>query len=417
MVRYGDTYSFYIGGKIPAHASRDPEVIKHVLRTNHKNYQKSPFQAKELASYIGQGLLTNNGVDWLRQRRLIQPVFHRHHINKLVDLMERECDHLLFRYVGNNRKSISIHDLAMDITFHFAARALFSGDISSTELQSLRSDIERVQKMVVYQIRQPYKKWFYQLSGKIKMHKELAGNAKKLVTEIAIKRKQSQENKEDLLQLMLGLKYNDNGRPMSMERLADELIILLVAGHETSAQAVTWALSLLARFPDWQKRIREEITKGNNDPVEAMTTRSTIYAVIKETLRMYPPAWVIDRISIEEDLIQKKCIPPGSFMMSFIYGLHRHEAYWKNPSVFQPDRFLENEINADYFMPFGAGPRLCIGHHFAMLEQYVILKQIFETYTLTKVTSPLPGLKPLITLQPLYSEILHFNPIRKTSTI
>ena len=409
MLKYGDTYAFHIGGKTPAHASRDPEVIKHVLRMNHKNYQKSPFQSKELASYIGKGLLTNNGGDWLRQRRLIQPVFHRKNINKLINLMDLVCARRMHHILGNSAGSLRIHHLAMDITFHIAAKAIFGDDVTSEELRSLRDDIERVQKMIVYQIRQPYKQWYYQLSGAIRKHKKLAQNAKRLVAEKSFNRQQSPEIKEDLLQLMLQLKYEDSGSPMSVDRLTDELIILLIAGHETTAQAVSWAISLIARHPDWQRRIKEEIDQ-NLDPVKSMQTQSILFAVINETLRLYPPAWVIDRISIREDSINGRTIPPQSFMMCFVYGLHRHEKYWENPNEFRPERFLKQEVNSDHFIPFGAGPRLCIGHHFAMLELYVILKNILKLYNFKTINAPLPGLKPLITLQPNVQEVLKIQP-------
>ena len=404
MEKMGSTYFFHMGGKTKGLISQDLEVIQHLLLKNHKNYNKSPLQSEVLASYIGLGLLTNNGASWLRQRRLIQPAFGRKNINALSALIEDEV-HLVMRSELGNGGIINMSHYAAMLTFHIIARALFSDEVTQDEIVQMRHNVERVQQMIILQVRQPFKKWYFNFTGQIRKHKKLAADANSLVKRIASNRRKSGLRRQDILQFLLDTRYEDTGEPMDIDQLADELIILMVAGHETTAQTVVWTLFLLNQHPNINQRVVDHVDEVGRDYMRYFEPGSYLMATIKESMRLYPPAWVIDRMGIEDDVIQGCEIPKDTIIMSFIYGLHHNPKYWNNPEEFNPERFITSEKQEAYY-PFGAGPRLCIGNHFAYLELIVSLVNLLTNYKLPNKPLEHPGLRPLITLQPAKDVIM-----------
>ena len=398
MAEFGPSYFFHMGGKRLGLITQDLEVMQHILQRNHKNYNKSPLQSKELASYIGHGLLTNNGEDWLRQRRLIQPAFSRKNVNSLADLMGDELKKVFEREIGEGGH-INMSHLAAMLTFHIISRAIFSDEVDEKQILQMRDNVERVQKMIVLQVRQPYKKWYYNISGKIRRHKKLAQNSRNILKGLIQKRKDSGIQKGDLLQFLLETRYEDSGQSMTIEQLVDEVLILMVAGHETTAHCLTWTLLLLNRHKDVKSRLLTDIHDRGTDYLSYFEGDSYLMAVIKESLRLYPPAWVVDRIGVEDDEIQGRRIPKNTIIMAYIFGIHRSETYWNQPNNFNPERFLDGSKHEAYF-PFGAGPRLCIGNHFAYLELVIALTSFFQRYSTHSKQQYLPEMKPLVTLQP-----------------
>ena len=190
---------------------------------------------------------------------------------------------------------------------------------------------------------------------------------------------------------MLEARYEDNGQPMDEEQLIDECLILFVAGHETSANAMAWMIYLLGKHPaEWRKL---------KDAGDVGKTPHLLRNVMMETLRLYPPAWVVDRVSLEDDDINEWHFPKGTTWIIYIRGLHRHPEYWPLPDQFIPERWDRPDVNRDAFLPFGSGPRLCIGEHFAMMEMQVILVEIVRRFEI-KLETPAVFEKPLVTLRP-----------------
>ncbi len=398
MQKLGPTYMFHIGGRNKGLITQDLDLIEHILQKNHKNFNKSPLQTKELAAYVGNGLLTNNGNNWLRQRRLIQPAFNRKNINSLISLMEEEVN-LVCQNEMAIGKRVNLSHLSAMLTFHIVARTIFSDEVRHDEIIRMRNNVERVQKMIILQIRQPYKIWFYSMSGMLKKHHKLAKEAKDLIYRLIQTRKASVHRKDDILQFMLDTRYEDTGLPMSDQQLVDELLILMVAGHETTAQSIIWTMLLLHDHAETLYNVRQEINEIGNDYEAYFKQGSILMASIKESMRLYPPAWVIDRVGIEDDEVNGHLIPKDTIIMNYIYGLHRNPDHWEKPNKFLPERFIEARKPSAYF-PFGAGPRLCIGNHFAYLELVVTIVNLLQNYTIRSSSSALPGMNPLITLQP-----------------
>ncbi len=389
----GTTYTFYMGGVEKGVLTIDPVAVKHVLQKNHRRYEKSAIVTDLLAKYTGRGLLTSTGDYWLRQRRLIQPGFHKRRIEALQSLMKTEVDACMERWAGFAKSSTEFDAYAEmnHLTFRIVARTLFTTSLEESGLLQLSDLISTLQSFIVKEVRQPYKRWWFSLTGAIRHHIVLATGARDIIRQVIIERRKHNEHPDDLLSMLLDSKYEDTGLGMDDEQLIDECLILFVAGHETSANALSWMIYLLGKHPEYANQIRS----AEHGAMETM-----IRNVIHESIRLYPPAWVVDRISLEDDHVLDYHLPKGTVWIIYIRGMHRHPKYWKDPEQFFPDRWDDPDLNKEAFMPFGAGPRLCIGEHFAMMEMQLILTDIIRLWDITMISKVVTE-KPLVTLRPL----------------
>ncbi|MFN3757176.1 MAG: cytochrome P450, partial [Flavobacterium sp.] len=222
-------------------------------------------------------------------------------------------------------------------------------------------------------------------------------------------RKQSQLKHDDLLDMLLNARYED-GTAMEEQQLIDEILILFAAGHETTSNALTFTCELLARHPEAQQKIVEEvrnIKRESSDLMQWIKQASYTKLVIEESMRLYPPAYFIDRVNKEEDHFNGWTLPKGSNLLFSVYEIHRHADFWKNPEAFIPERFLDENIKfSKHYFPFGAGPRMCIGNNFAMYEMILTIMALVEQFEIVEKKVPIE-IKPLITLKP-YNAILEF---------
>ena len=397
---YGKSYTFHIGGMQKGIVTIEPEFIQHILQKNHRNYRKSEMQTHILGHYVGKGLLTSDGAFWLRQRRLIQPAFHRERLDRIMSIMIEEIDDFLStQWTGSSTKDIysEMHRLA----FRIVAKALFSADISDDVLLTLSQQITEIQHFVTRRIRQPYLHYWFKVSGKMQSHDRLADGARRILLNIIQERKTQDVQSNDLLDLLLGSRYEDTGEPMDERQVLDESLIIFVAGHETTANALTWILYLLTQHPGWTEAIRDEHDTEPTGLMDVMR-RSATRQVIEEAMRLYPPAWIIDRLPNTADEILGFRYPKDTFLIQYIYGVHRDPDLWPDPERFDPERFGEEgkKQHVPYsYLPFGGGPRLCIGNQFAVMEMILALGQIVKRYDLTLVGEH-PEMRPMVTLRP-----------------
>ena len=269
-------------------------------------------------------------------------------------------------------------------------------------MNSLQHTTEATQKMLVQELRQPFLVWWFNLSGKTQKHLDLTENSRTILKRLVEERKQSSGNHDDLLDMLLSGKYED-GASMDENQLVDEILILFAAGHETTSNALTFTCELLARNPEAQSKIASEIKKIKSESADCMhwiKNASYTKLVIEESMRLYPPAYFMDRVNIEEDTYNGIILPKGSNLLFSIYEIHRHSDFWKQPNEFIPERFLDENIkfSKNYF-PFGAGPRMCIGNNFAMYEMILAIIALIEKFEITEKKTPIQ-IKPLITLKP-----------------
>ncbi len=401
--QFGDTFSIRIGKTKHVLLSRDNEVAEYILQKNQKNYQKSELQTKFLSKYLGKGLLTVNGDFWLKQRRLIQPAFHKQKMNLLVQNMQQsialELSHL------PEEKEIALFPIMNKLAFNVVAKSLFHVSFIEEKLNRIKFIIEEVQDFVIKEIRLPYKSWWFKISGQVKKYKQLSLESDAIIKEFVDERQRSKEQHNDLLDMLLETRYEDTGEGMSTQQLIDEIKIIFIAGHETTANALTFTLHLLANHPQIQQKVFEElvtIASETDDVIEQLQKMSYTNAVINESLRLYPPAWITDRENIEDDTLLGYHIKKRTLIGVSFYELHRNPKYWENPEVFNPERFLgeQKKLSMQYFYPFGAGPRMCIGFGFAIYEMGLTLSYIVKKYTITAQNKNIQ-FNPLITLKPV----------------
>lgn len=403
LKKYGRTYTFHIGGVKKGVATIEPTVIQHILQKNNRNYRKSNIQTGVLKKYVGGGLLTSEGKYWLQQRRLIQPGFHRDRLSALVKLMNQEIEQHFDDIDVSDPVDIStsMHTLA----FNIVAKALFSTSISGEEMESLSRNLNLLQEFIIKQVRQPYLLPWFKVSGLMRKHQKLAQITRKSILDVIRQRVESGIAQNDLLQMLLDSRYEDTGEGMTEEQLLDESLILFVAGHETSANALGWIFYLLSRHSESQDKINREIDLvlgGRQAAFSDLMKLTYTRQVIEEALRMYPPAWVVDRVAIEQDEINGIIIPKDALMIIYIYGVHHDENLWDAPNEFKPERFGAEQKAARKpyaYFPFGGGPRLCIGNNFAMMEMQLVLVHFLQRFQISK-PSATTKVQPMVTLRP-----------------
>lgn len=391
---FGESYSVADGLRGRMILTQDPEFIDYVLRRNHKNYHKSRMVTQKLGRFIGNGLLTSNGPYWLRQRRLIQPGFHPQKVKELYQIMQTTVDKFLDRFPSGNK--VDIYPLMNRLAFEVVINTLFDVDVPADTIAELSRHISDIQEFVIADIRQPYKSWWNEIGGPVKENRRKAERVREILLGFVQQRKASGKRYNDLLDMLLDARYEDTGEAMDESQLLDEIIILFIAGHETTGNALTWSLYLLANHPEECERIRTE-TKDLG--ISESVNHQRISAILNESMRLYPPAWVSDRVALEDDSFNGFTYPAGTIIALFYFGLHRSEKYWDQPLAFNPERFLQEKERAKVYFPFGGGPRLCIGNNFAMAEMALFLKAFVQRFELVP-TSSVPTMRALVTLRP-----------------
>jgi len=406
--QFGDSFSLQIGRSKHLILSRDNEIAQHILQKNQRNYHKSKFQSVYLSKYLGKGLLTVDGDFWLKQRRLIQPAFHKQKMNQLVENMNETIVSELKEL--EEEKCIDLFPVMSQLAFNVVAKSLFHLSISEEKLNRIKYIIEEVQNFLIKEIRLPHKAWWFSVSGQVAKHLELAEENNRIIQEIIDERTTSGEPVNDLLQLLLETRYEDTGEGMSVKQLIDEIKILFIAGHETSANALTFTLYLLGRNPEIQQKVLDEILEieaQTENVTEQLQKMTYLNAVINEAMRLYPPAWITDRQNVEDDTIGPYHLKKGTLIGVSFYELHRNPKYWENPEEFIPERFLgeQKKHSMQYFYPFGAGPRMCIGAGFAIYEMCLTVAHVVKKYVIKSETD-IVQFNPLITLKPVGIEVL-----------
>lgn len=405
--RFGDSFSIRIGSSKYIILSRDNEIAQYILVKNQKNYHKSKFQSVYLSKYLGKGLLTSDGDFWLKQRRLIQPAFHKQKMNQLVDNMNKTISAELDNLIED--KAIDLFPVMSNLAFNVVAKSLFQLSTAENKFNRIKFIIEEVQNFLIKEIRLPHKAWWFSLSGQVKKHLMLAEENNKIIQEIIEERKASKEEINDLLNMLLETRYEDTGESMSIEQLVDEIKVLFIAGHETTANALTFTLHILGRNPEVQQKIFDEIIEiesQTENVIEQLQKMTYTNAVLNESMRLYPPAWITDRQNVEDDSLAQFKIKKGTLIGVSFYELHRNPKYWNNPDEFIPERFLgeQKKESMQYFYPFGAGPRMCIGTGFAIYEMCLTISQIVKKYII-KSNNDVIQFNPLITLKPINVEV------------
>ena len=418
----GDTYYYPIGGIKKVLITIDPKVLRHILNDNYENYHKADIQVRDLGRFLGANLLTSHGDYWLRQRRLIQHGFRG---DKRASMAAAMCSCLeasLTRFDEDIRRGpVDIRPQMVALSLKMVACSLFSARLSDEDVRLISEAISRNLALIFWQIVQPFLAPWFALSGKLRRHEVIRSEVDEFLLDHIRRRRTEHDQTDDLLQILLDARYGDTGEGMTDEQILSESKLFMVAGHETTSNALCWTLYLLSRNPDYLRRARDELKTVIGDGpfrsshcVNLPLTRR----IIEESLRLYPPFWVVGRVALKDDRAGDVPIQKGTTVVAFIYGAHRAPAFWRDPDDFLPERFEDDsKIRFDFhYLPFGGGPRGCIGSSYAMLQMLMILNVILRRYDFASASDEVIEPRPTIVLRPRNGIMMRFERLAADET-
>ena len=392
----------------PAYLVNHPDGVKHVLQENQRNYHKDLYPYRVLKPLLGQGLVTNDGESWLQQRRLMQPAFHRKRLAAFGTLMTDTTVSMLDQWqrFAERDQPLDVAAEMVRLTLRITGQALFNIDLSD-ETHTVGQAVSTVNKLLSEYLYAP----FPPLSIPTPRSHRLQVARRTLdqvVHDIITQRRQQNTDTGDLLSILLLARDEETGQGMNDQQVRDEVMTLLIAGHETVATALTWTWYLLSQHPEVERCLHselDEVLDGHLPTIEHIARLSYTRMVIEEVLRLYPPAWIFGRKAIANDEIGGYFIPANSIIVLSPYITHRHPAFWERAEVFDPERFAPVQAagrpHYAYF-PFGGGPRICIGNNFALMEIQLVLATIAQHYRLRLVPGHPVEPEALLSLRPHY---------------
>jgi cytochrome P450 len=377
---------------------------KHILQDNVGAYHKHPI-VKSLFDVLvgGTNLLTSEKDVWLRQRRLMQPAFHRQRLEAFVTGMTGITNDLVDRWAQlEPGRTLDLEAEMMRITLSIVGQALLGQDLSA-DSNELGQAYGKLTEYVTYRlgVAFPMPLWMptqinrNMLQARALVQRELQS----IIQARRVAHSNSDSNQNDLLSMLLESRYED-GSSIDDTHLSAEISLFLFAGHETTASALVWAFYEISRHKEVETKLLEELQRvlnGRSPTLEDLPKLEYTRMVLEETMRIYPPTMALARTSIEDDEVDAHAIPKGSSVAVFICGLHHDPEYWPEPERFDPERFAPSAVQLrDRFayIPFSAGPRQCIGNTFAMLEAQVILACALQRFRLR--TSPGQSVEPVV---------------------
>lgn len=401
---YGDFVHLH-NPLFPCFQVSHPDYVTHVLVDNYRNYRKSRFHDM-LRPLIGNGLLTSDGDHWRRQRRMIQPAFHQRCIDGHATAMAAAAARLVERWRPLAKKGEPV-DVGAEMTrlgMEILVDTLFGGtDASGVIAGQLLRDVAGVQESASsrYVKLFPFAKILTRSAER--RRRDAIARLDALMFRL-IGEHRATPRPGTLLSFLLAARDPETGQGMDDRDVRDEAMTLLMAGHETTAGTLSWVWHLLARHPDAAARVQAEADAVAGFPVAADVDRLPYTRqVIHETLRLYPPAWVFSREAIAEDRIAGHAVPAGSMVTLSPAVIHRHPDWWEDPDAFEPDRFLPEPSAArprHVYLPFGAGPRVCVGAQFSLTAMLLSVAGIAARYHLRPVPGQPVVPDPLLSLRP-----------------
>jgi len=379
----GDVVNVRVGTKEYS-VIQSAEGCRHVLQENAKNYYK-PGAAKMMKRFLGDGLATSNGELWLKQRRLIQPAFHRKKLEGLLNTITGETDALIQTWRNSQERVINMNQALLKLTLGNITKTMFGTDV--------RDNIDSI----AFVVNKLLASASSSLTSLIKLPlsvptpanvKFLNANREfeKIIYDIIERRKkENRETSSDLLDLLLHA-YDDESKTfMTARQLRDEITTIFMAGHETTAQTLSWGFYQISLQPEVCRQISLEISSFGNDAYTLDSLQKMMYtkSVIEETMRMYPPVWLIARKAYHDDEICGHFLPAGSTVLLNVYGMNHYPLSWKEPGLFDPSRFdpvNRSQHHPFQFLPFGGGQRICIGNLFAMMVMQVVVGKLVTAF-------------------------------------
>jgi len=375
---YGDIFSFRVANRRLIFINH-PDYIKRVLQENHRNYIKSEAYRK-LALLLGNGLFTSDGEYWRSQRRTIQPAFHRDQIKTYAEVMHNFSMELVNQWKKENE--VELAKEMTNVTLRIISKTMLDIELDK-EGQTVEEHLPFVLKYLVNRITSPVAAPLWIPTKDNQKFKATIKVLDELIHEIIQYKKKNLSI--DLLSQLIMLKDEETGKGMNDRQLRDEVMTIFLAGHETTAMGMTWMLNYLLRDEEVMSKMVLEVEKVKN-PWDAVQNYY-IQNVINEALRLFAPVWILSREAVGSDKLGTYNIERGDRIIFSPYMVHHHPDFWDFPEEFSPERF-DKEIPHRYaYFPFGGGPRVCIGQHFALMEMTILLVNILKSFPGMKLKS------------------------------
>lgn len=403
---YGDVVRVRTIGNNAWYLISHPDDIERVLRN--RNYPKGPI-GQGLYRLIGNGLLLSEGDFWLRQRRLAQPAFHRQRLINLAAMMTAKAELVAERWqaLAAQHQPFNVTHEMMRLTLQIVGLALFNSDLSSAA-----GDVDHALTVALedinYRSYHPFVLPDRYPTPRNRRFRQARATIDRLMYQLIEEHRRAGTDVGDLLSMLLAARDEETGAGMSDEQLRDEVATLVLAGHETTANALSWTWYLLAQHPLIAQKLHAELDSvlaGRSPTFEDLTNLPYNRMVIEEALRLYPPAWSTGRQIQHDEELHGYTVPAQSVVIIAQWVTHRHPAFWDDPERFDPERFTPERSAGRHkfaYFPFGGGPRQCIGNSFAMMEAQLILATLAQRYRLDLVQAQRVAPEPTVTLRPKY---------------
>ncbi len=404
---YGDAVRVPYGRQRTFFLLTRPEDVERVLVSGQSNYAKA-FTYRPLRAFLGDGLLTSEGDTWRRHRRLVGPVFAARRLTAFAPDMVAAAQRRVDSWSVPGTEVVDVAEQMRELTLDIVGRALFGTDLASSAGR-VGDALGRLQQHLVLATFLPTigsdrgtRAALRMLPGSRRNSALLDGIVRDV---IAQRRAAVDEEETDLLGILLAAR-DEAGAGFTDDEIRDEVLTLMLAGHETTATALAWTCTLLSRYPAARERLHEELATvlgGRAPSAEDVDRLPWTRAVIDESMRLFPPAWAIEREALADDLVGGVAVPAGATVSVPPYLVHRHPDFWPNPEGFDPERFLPgaDQGRPRYaYLPFGGGQRICVGASFAMLEAVLALATIAQRFRLDLLPGARVELRAEITLRP-----------------
>jgi cytochrome P450 len=398
---YGDIVYFRLG---PRHVYQinHPDLIQTVLVKEAGQFHKSPALKQAAGELIGQGLLLLEGEEHRRHRRLVQPAFHHNRISAYADVMVDYTTEMIDSW--RDWAELDVAQAMMKLTMRIVAKTLFDTDVTQ-QAETIGAAITTGLESTADRVSRPLRLYEWLPTETNRQRRAAQKLLHQTILGIINQRRRSAEDRGDLLSMLMQA-ADEDGSTLDDRQLHDEVMTLFIAGHETTANALAWTLLLLGEHPDVEARLHDEIGSVLGSRRASVTDLPALpytHMVLKESMRLYPPAWIITRQAIADVELGGYTIPSGSIVMLSPYVVHRDPRFWEDPERFQPERFAaerEAAIPRYAYFPFGGGPRICVGNQFAMMEAALVLATMMQRVHLERTSPQAVIPEPLVTLRP-----------------
>lgn len=403
FTRYGDTYFVGAEHQPGLYVMRHPDQLEEVLITKAKSFRKQHTAFAQLSQVLGDGLLTSDGETWRRQRRLVTPAFSRARLEGYAEAMGREAAAETDRWSDGEERDIAVD--MMEMTLRIVCRTLFGHD-ASADTEAVRRSMATFQSSLLG-LGLPIPKWLSPTQWRLRRATAALDAIIYGVIEARRRTGPPNDGPPDLLQMLLDARDEEgDGEGLSDSEIRDQLITLFLAGHETTANALAWTFHLLAQNPGVEAQLHEEldrVLRGRPATFADLAELPYTEHVFLEAMRLYPPVYVLARQAAEDVTIGRYAIPAGSEVVLWLWHTHRDPRFYDEPWAFRPERFEKAQVAArpkGAYLPFGAGPRACVGQRFSMIEGQLALATIASRFRLESASREAVEIRPRITLAP-----------------